>query len=117
MNFQEFWKKLQSEIRQEKEFKTLKQKKKFTVHFEQNRDGVPVLKIITETGEPRGPISSNEFGGVWDNAKGRSRETRFLNDNRHLEPYPKKKGGMGKSMQVSYIVALIDYLVQDQNME
>ena len=116
MNFKEFWKKLQNELRQEKDFRTLKQKKKFSAHFEQNRHGVPVLKIITEAGEPRGPIQTNEFEGVWDNAKGRSRETRFLNENRRLEPYPKKKGGMGKSMQVSYITTLIDYVVQDHDM-
>jgi|APSaa5957512535_1039671.scaffolds.fasta_scaffold400940_1 hypothetical protein len=117
MNFNKFWKLLQNELQHEKEFKTLKQKKKFNAHFEQNRDGVLVLKIITETGEPRGSIPSNEFEGVWDNVKGRSRETRFLNENRRLEPYPKKKGGIGKSMQVSYIIALIDYVVQDQNMK
>ncbi len=117
MNFQEFWKKLQSDLIQEKEFKTLKQKKQFSAHFEQNRNGVPILKIITETGESRGSIATNEFEGVWDNVKGRSRETRFLNDARRLEPYPKKKGGIGKSMQVSYIIALIDYVVQDQDMK
>ena len=117
MNFKEFWKKLQNELNQEKEFETLKQKKKFSAHFEQNRHGVPVLKIITETGKPRGPIQSNEFEGVWDNAKGRSRETRFLNEGRRLKPYPTKNGGVGKSMQVSYIVTLVDYIVQNQDME
>jgi len=117
MNFKECWKKLQHELKQEKEFRTLKQKKKFSAHFEQNRHGVPILKIITEAGVPRGPIQTNEFEGVWDNAKGRSRETRFLNENGRLELYPKKKGGMGKSMQISYIVTLIDYVVQDQDME
>jgi len=116
MNFQQFWNILQTELKQEKEFKTLKQKKKFTAVFEHNASGVPVVKIITEAGQPRGPIQSNEFEGVWDNAKGRSRETRFLNENRRLEPYQKKKGGMGKSMQVSYITTLIDFVVKEQNM-
>jgi len=117
MNFNEFWKKLQNELKQEKEFKTLKQKKKFNAHFEHNLHGVPIVKLITETGEPRGHTKSNEFEGVWDNAKGRSRETRFVNEKRRLEPYSKKKGGIGKSMQVSYITALIDFIVQDQDME
>jgi hypothetical protein len=70
-----------------------------------------------EAGESRGPIQSNEFEGVWDNVKGRSHETRFLNEKRRLEPYPKKKGGIGKSMHVSYITTLIDHVVKDQDME
>lgn len=117
MNFKEFWKKLQRELRQEKEFKTLRQKKKFNAYFESNAHGVPIVKIVTETGTPRGPIQSNEFEGVWDNAKGRSRETRFVNEKRRLEPYPTKKGKQGKSMQVSYITTLIDYVVRDESME
>ena len=116
MNFKECWKKLQHELKQEKEFRTLKQKKKFTAYFETNTRGISAVRIITETGAPRGPIQSNEFEGVWDNAKGHSRETRFLNEGRRLEPYSTKKGGMGKSMQVSYITTLIDYVVQNQDM-
>jgi len=117
MNFNEFWKKLQNELKQEKKFKTLKQKKKFNAHFEHNAHGVPFVKIITETGEPRGPIQSNEFEGVWNNAKGRSRETRFINEKGRLEPYRKKKGEIGKTIQIPYITTLIDYVVQDQDME
>lgn len=117
MNFKEFWKILQNELKQEKKFKTLKQKKRFSAYFECSKRGIPVLRIITDAGEPRGPISSNEFEGVWDNAKGRSREMRFVNEKRRLEPYPKKKSGMGKSMQVSYITTLIDYVVQNQDLE
>ena len=116
MNFDEFWKQLQSEIKQEKEFRTLRRRKKFTASFEISTRGIPAVRIITEDGAPRGPIKSNEFQGVWDNAKGYSRETRFLNKGKRLEPYPTKNKGMGKSMQVSYITALIDYIVKDQNM-
>lgn len=36
-----------------------------------------MLKIITESGESKGTIQTNEFEGVWDNAKGRSRELDF----------------------------------------
>jgi len=117
MNFNEFWKKLQNELKQEKEFKTLKQKKKFNAHFERNVHGIPFVKIITGTGEPRGPIQSNEFEGVWDKAKGRSRETRFVNEKGRLESYSRKKGGTGKSIQVSYTTTLIDFVVQNQDME
>ncbi len=117
MNFKEFWKKLLDELQQEKGFKTLKRKKNFNAHFEHNAHGIPVIIIMTETGAPRGSTRSNEFEGVWNNAKGNSRETRFINDKRRLEPYLNKNGGISRSMQVSYIVTLIDYVVQDQDME
>ncbi len=116
MKFKEFWNILQTELSQGKNFKTLKQKKKFSAQFEFNTHGAPTIKIITDVGNPRGPIQSNEFEGVWDNAKGLSRETRFLNHKKRLEPYSKKKEGIGKSMQVSYITALIEHIVQDQDM-
>jgi len=116
MNFDEFWKQLQTKLKHEKEFRTLKQRKKFTASFEISTRGIPAVRIITEEGASRGPIQSNEFQGVWDNAKGYSRETRFLNKGRRLEPYLTKNKGMGKSMQVSYITTLIDYVVKDQNM-
>ena len=117
MNFNDFWKKLQNELKQEKKFQTLKQKKKFNAHFEHNAHGIPFVKIILETGVPRGPIQSNEFEGVWDKTKGCSRETRFVNEKGRLESYQKKKGGTGKSMQEPYITTLIDSVVLDQDME
>lgn len=115
MDFQEFWNKLQAELTPQKEFKTLKLNKKFKAYFEFNKKGEPVLRIMTDNGKIRG-ISHYEFNGVWDNVKHYSNETRFVNKSGRLEPYPKRKGGMGKSMQVAYIVKLIKHIVNDQEM-
>jgi|APSaa5957512535_1039671.scaffolds.fasta_scaffold02147_1 hypothetical protein len=117
MNFKEFWNILQGELKKKKEFMTLKQRKKFKAHFEYNTHGELIVRVTTKYGEPRGQIPSNEFEGVWNNAKGRSRETRFVNEKRRLEPYQTKKGGIGKSMNVSYITKLIDHIVKDHNMK
>ena len=116
MNFQEFWNKLQSESTPQKEFKTLTQNKRFKAYFESNRKGEPLLRIMTDNGKIRG-IPHYEFNGVWDNVKRYSNETRFVNKSKRLEPYHKRKGGMGKSMQIAYIVKLIQYIVQNQKME
>lgn len=48
MKFDEFWKKLQNELRQEKEFRTLKQKKKFTAFFEISTRGIPAIRVTKE---------------------------------------------------------------------
>lgn len=117
LKFDEFWNMLQIELKQEKQFTTLKQNKKFNAHFERNMNGNLIVRVILEHGEPRGQIPHNEFEGIWDNSKGRSRETRFVNDGGRLGSYPKKKGGIGESMNVSYITKLIDHIVQNQDME
>ncbi len=116
MDFQEFWHKLQDELTRSKDFKTLTYDRRFKAYFESNKKGELMLKIMTDEGKIRG-ISRYEFNGVWDNVKRYSKETRLVNKNRRLEPYPKRKGGIGKSMQVSYIVKLIKHIVNDQNMK
>lgn len=116
MNFEEFWSKLQSELKQEKEFMTLKQKKKFKARIDYNTYGKAMVLVTLENGTPRGQMRSNEFEGVWDNAKIHSYETRFVNENGRLGPYVKKDGDLGKSIQISYITTLIDYIVQKQEM-
>ena len=117
MNFKDFWDKLQTELKQEKEFVTLKQKKKFKARFESDSHGEFSVIVIPEQGKQRGRISSNEFEGIWDNAKGLSHETRFVNKDGRLEPYPTKKAETGKSIQISYVIALINHVIQNQNME
>jgi len=117
MNFKEFWKILQVTLQQERQFLTLKQNKRFTARFERSAKGELIVRITTEDGKIRGPIPSNEFEGIWDNLKGLSHETRFINKGRRLEAYPTKKGGIGKSMNVAYIVKLIEHVVQNQNIE
>lgn len=85
--------------------------------MEHNTQEKLFVKIIPQTGEPRGPIQRNEFKGVWDNAKDKSKESRFVNEKGHLSSYSTKKGEIGKSIQISYIIALIDFVVRDKNME
>ena len=116
MNFEGFWKKLQSELKQKKEFKTLTQNKRFEAQFERNKHEELSVHVILQNGSLRGPISSNEFRGVWNTAKKYSHETRFVNKGRRLESYQKKKGGIGKSMQVSYTTTLIKHIVKNQEM-
>ena len=116
MKFEEFWSKLQSELAVKKEFETLKQNKGFKASFERNTLGEWSVHVIPQDGDPRGPISSNEFEGVWDVAKKYSPEERFVNKGRRLESYQKKKGGIGISRQVSYTTTLIKHIVENQKM-
>ena len=117
MKFEEFWKKLQSELKQGKKFTTLKRKKKFRARMGYNKHGRETVFVTLETGSTRGQMRSNEFEGVWDNAKSHSYETRFVNKNGRLKSYVREDGKIGRSMQISYIITLIDYIVQKQEMK
>ncbi len=117
MNFSEFWKKLQLELKQEIEFKTLKQNNKFKAQFDCNKKGDLFVRVILKLGQPRGQIPFNEFEGVWDNAKTFSHETRFVNKGGRLESYTRQDGESGKTVHVSYIAALINHVVKNQKME
>ncbi len=117
MKFQEFWKELQVELRKDKEFKTLKQNKKFKACFDHNKKGDLFVHVTLTLGEPRGQIPFNEFEGIWDNVKRYSRETRFVNKSGRLESYIKQNGETGKTVHVPYIITLIDHVLKNQNME
>ena len=116
MNFQEFWTELQVELKEYKEFKTLKQGKEFKARFERNKKGDLFVQVTLKLGEPRGQIPFNEFEGIWDTAKNRSRENRFVNKG-GLEEYTKQDGEIGKTVHVSYIAAIINHVVKDCDME
>lgn len=117
MKFQEFWKRLHAKLTQENEFKTLKQNKKFKVHLEYIKQDLVVIVTPESSMIPRGQIPSKEFEGIWNNARGLSRETRFENNYGQIESYTTKKGKVGRSIQISYITKLIDCVVQDQDVE
>lgn len=117
MNFKEFWKILQVELRQEKQFLTLKQNKKFKAYLDRKLNGELAIRVIPESGKLRGPIQSNEFEGIWNSARGFPRETRFVNRHHRLGSYQRKDGEIGISENVSYITKLIDHVVHDQNLE
>lgn len=113
MNFKEFWKKLQTKLKTEQKFTTLVRHMTFKAYFSNN------LVYVTPTSSmiQRGPIPSNEFEGIWNNTKDYLPETRFKNKDGRLNSYITQKGKQGKSMQNSYIIALIKYIVKEQNME
>ena len=115
MNFQEFWAKLRVELKEFKEFKTLKHGKEFKARFERNKKGDLFVQVTPNLGKPRGRIPINEFEGMWDTAKNRSRETRFVNKD-GLDEYTRQDGETGNTVHVSYIAAMIDYIVKDSNM-
>ena len=115
MNFDEFWTKLCSELKQEKEFETLTQHKKFKASLEQNKEGELSILIVPESRLER-RIPRNEVEGVWNNAIGLPYKIRLKNI-KQLETYTTKRGKIGKSMQLSYITKLIDHIVKEQSIE
>lgn len=116
MNFQEFWKKLQVELKQEKKFETLKYKRKFKAYLEYNKNEEYVVRVMPESGKIRGPIPSNEFKGIWNDVKKYSNETRFVNKDGRLGSFLRKNGERSNSMNMSYILKLVQHIVKNQKM-
>jgi hypothetical protein len=117
MNFKEFWKNLQDNLKHDKAFVTLGQKKKFNVYFEYNKNEEWVVRVIPESGKIRGPIHYNEFEGIWNDVKKYSIETRFKNKDGRLGSFINKHQKKTTSNNLSYILKLIQYIVKDQNMK
>lgn len=117
MNFQEFWDELQVELKQDQEFKTIKQNKKFKACFDYNKKGDLFVHVTLKIGEPRGQIPINEFEGLWNNAKPHSRETRWINKGGRLESYTRQDGEIGKTVHTAYIIALIKHIVKNEDMD
>ena len=104
------------ELVHEQEFTTMKLHRKFSAGLVHDRQGTPYVFVITENGKQRG-IWRREFEGVWNNAKPYDLDTRFLNKGLRLEPYEREGGGLGKTINVSYIITLIHHIIQEQDME
>jgi len=117
MNFNEFWKKLQVELKQEKKFETLKQKRKFQARLEHIKQELVVLITPERSQIQRGRIPYNEFEGIWNDAKKYPHETRFVNKNGRLGSFINKNGYEGKSNNLSYILKLFKLIVRNQDME
>ena len=117
MDFQEFWKKLQVELKRKKKFKTLTQKKKFMARIGYVKEKIVVLATPEQSQIQRGRIPYNEFKGVWNNAKKYSKETRFVNKSGRLASFTNNNGTKGKSKNLSYIVTLISHTVKNQDMD
>ena len=117
MNFNEFWMRLQSELKQEKKFETLKRKKKFKAYLEYTRNEEYVVRVMPESGKIRGSIPSNEFKGIWNDMKKYSNETRFVNKDGRLGSFLRKNREKSNSMNVSYILKLVQHIVKNQKMD
>lgn len=118
MNFNEFWTQLQSELNPHTTFRTSTQDKKFNAYFDHNKKGDLFVRVILESGKQRGQIPANEFQGVWNNARILpNNSTRFVNKDGRLNSYTKQDEGTGTTKNLSYIVALIKYIIQNQEMQ
>jgi len=113
MNFDNFWKLLIEELNSERKFVTLDRKSEFHAYSELNSNKEIVIRVMTTKNKLRGQIPSNEFKGVWNNAKDRSHDTRFINNDGVLESYITKDRSVGKTLNLSYITKLIHYVVND----
>ncbi len=116
MDFEEFWNILQSELKHEKEFETWNQKKKFKARLGYVNDEFVVLVTPQISQTQRGRIPHNEFKGVWSNMKNLSKDTRYKNKNGRLESFINKNNTVGNSNNLSYIIKLIQHIVQNQDM-
>jgi len=117
MNFNEFWKNLQDELKQEKEFVTLRQNKKFKASLGYVKKELVVLVTPQSSMVQRGRIPRNEFEGIWNDIRKHPSETRFENKHGRLGSFINKNGKKGSSNNLSYILKLIQYLVQEQEMK
>ena len=115
MNFQQFWKKLEIELKDKNNFKTTSQEKKFTAKIQYDEDKESIILITPESQSDRG-VTYREFEGVWNNIKSIDKENRFINKDGRLNRYTRKDGMDGKTINLSYIIALIYHIVQNQDM-
>lgn len=117
MDFNEFWKKLQDELKQEKEFVTLRQNKKFKASLGYVKEELVVLITPQSSLIQRGRIPRNEFEGIWNDVKKHPFETRFVNKHGRLGSFINKNGKKGTSNNLSYILKLIHHMAQEQEMK
>ena len=103
MNFQQFWKKLFVELKQNKKFKTLKRSKLFDADI---IDYQTIIITPNHTKKPR-KIKINEFQGMWNIMKNDIRSERYINSKKRYYSF----------WSSSYISTLIDYVVKGQNMQ
>ena len=97
------------------EFTTMKQHKRFSAGLAHDRQGTPYVTVIPGSGNQRS-IWRREFEGVWNNAKPYDDDTWFLKG-LQLVSYKRADGRLGTTINLSYIIALIRHIVQDQDME
>ncbi len=102
MKFQQFWQKLSTEIRYGRKFTTLTRK----IEFEASMNDSTTVAVMPSTEIVR-EIPMEQFQGMWDIMKDDIRTERYVNTNKRYYSY----------WSSSYISALIDHVVQDQDMQ
>ena len=102
MKFQEFWEQLSIDIRRGKKLATLEQKKE----FEAIMNGRSAVRITPSTEKIR-IVLNREFEAMWDKMKDDIRSERYINKNGRYHDY----------LNSSYVSALIDSIVQNDNMQ
>lgn len=118
MDFEEFWDKLIVELQTKDDFHTIERGNEFRAHII-DESGEKQISITPASGTTRGSIPKNEVEGVWNNIAWCQDEGdgRYKNKFNRLVGYVTKKGKQGKSMQISYISALIKHMVEQQGMQ
>ncbi|MDE0089812.1 MAG: hypothetical protein OXP12_00385 [Thaumarchaeota archaeon] len=103
MDFGEFWAGLSLELKTRREFRTLKRSKTFEVRM---ADPWTVTVTPSSTRMSRG-VRMNEFQQMWDIMKDDIRSERYVNSD----------GRYSEFWNPSYVNALIDHVVGDQDMQ
>ena len=103
MRFEQFWKELVTELEHNKKFKTLKQKKSFEANFVDN-DVVMATPNSTKYGRR---IQIKEFREMWNIMKDDIKSERYAGTKQRYHGY----------LNSSYVSALIDSVVKDQDMQ
>ena len=102
MHFEEFWARLSLCLKVQKEFTTLKRMKKFGAVMADSQT-VTVTPSSTRTARP---VPMNMFRQMWDIMKNDIRSERHIG----------RKGRYSGFWSQSYVNALIDYVVGNQDM-
>lgn len=102
MDFREFWTRLIAELARPKKFETLKLSRR----FEAVRGDHDAIVITPDQCDYRS-VSIKEFRSMWDIMKNDARRERYVNTNKRYYSF----------WNSSYVSALIDHIVSDQDME
>ena len=104
MDFEEFWRRLSVELMSPRTFKTLVQSKAFEAEIS---DRYMLVTVTPESSDIPRDVDVDDFRQMWDMMKDDIRSERYVNRKRRYYDY----------RSVSYICALIDHVVADQDME
>jgi len=104
MDFKEFWDGLSLELKTRVEFETLKRSKTFEARMAGDSRAVTVTP--SSTGMSRN-VRMSEFQQMWGTMRNDTRRERYVNSN----------GRYSKFWNPSYVNALIDHVVKDQDMQ